>query len=771
MDDLYEALRQFDALRTADAGGDIVQPAEVDSVEPSLADPSVLSDLSPVLQRAVAELGITSLYQHQADAIRLAMDGESNVVLQAPTASGKSLAFQIPMLDSLARDHRAHALMIYPTKALAVDQRVQLQDLAERIQGRKIESWFYDGDVDAETRAIIRKKPPAVLFTNPDMLHKTFLGNADLWDDVLRHLRWVIVDEMHEYRGYFGSNVSMILRRFSHHLAQLGATPQFFLSSATSANAREHAEQLTGLPFKEIGTGASMRPRRTFWFVQPDIPQHQYWQILQLRTVNAGLACLSTGRSVLAFCPSREFAEKAHRLAMRRADELIAQGETGIDKNMIKVFRAGLDVKDRHEIQRGLKDGSIRLAFTTNALELGIDIGGLDGVILAGFPDNVMSAWQRIGRAGRRWDSHAFVLYFARNNALDVFYAANLRSFLEKPLDDLVINPGNEELIERHVPCLLFETSSIDGGRQILGDDLYEAAKKALDNGELPPRVGRYRPHNALDIRGAGGGMFELKRGNKVIGTMSGHQKFREAFPGAIYMHGGATYRVESVKDTGTGGEINLESAESHLSTNIHLRTTLSVQNIFAGHQWTHSGTAIDVYYGDVTVTEFITSVTEVNDLTGTETKLPPPNDSAQFSKAHSCWIQIESGADDVGDGIPALQHLLRIGAQHTVPVDAHDVFPHAETGDQTVYLVEAYPGGIGVARKAFDRWRAMIEFGIGVASDCGCTVGCPKCIVPPRARGDLDKRAGITVAQMLLQQSTGLPTRKLSGGRWQANT
>lgn len=772
LNDLFEAFREFDALRVGPDGSDAMQTAQLDAIEPSFAGASTVDILATPVRQALQALGISTLYQHQSDAIRLAVESASNIVLQAPTASGKSLAFQLPMLNTLANDPRGHALMIYPTKALALDQRDQLHRLAKEIPGRKIESWFYDGDVDQETRAAIRAKPPAILLTNVDMLHKTFLGNADLWHGFLSNLRWVIVDEIHEYRGYFGSNVSMILRRFSHHLSQLDAHPQFFLSSATAANALEHAEQLTGLSFTEVDAASSMRPSRQFWFVDPSIPVHQYWQILQLRAVNAGLACLATGRSALIFCPSRKFAEECHRMAMRRADELIADGTQGIDRDAIKVFKAGLSAEMRHEIQEGLKGGSVRLAFTTNALELGIDIGGLDGVILAGFPDSMMSAWQRIGRAGRRWNAEAFVLYLARNNPMDSFYAANLEAFLEKPLDDLVINPGNEELIRRHVPCLLFESDGIEGGREILGNELFTAAEQAIKRRETPVRAGRWRPHMSVDIRGGGGGMFDLMSGGKAIGTMSGHQRFREAYPRAIYMHGGSTYRVESVTSTGSGGEINLVTAEPHLSTRPTLITTVSIQDIFAGNRWAVDDSAISAFYGNVTVTEVLASVQEVNDLTSEVTDQWVPGDdsaSARFSKAHACWLQVEDETADVRHGLTALQHLLRIGAQFTIPVDPHDMFPHATPGESAVYLIESYPGGIGVARKTLDRWRAMLEAGIGVAENCSCVKGCPNCLVPPRARDDFDKRAGITLARQLIAATDAEPTHQFEGGLWAA--
>ena len=203
--------------------------------------------------------------------------------------------------------------------------------------------------------------------------------------------------------------------------------------------------------------------------MRPDIPDYQYWDILQLRTVLAGLACVAEGKSVLAFCPTRKFAEACYPKAMRELEKHEEAGEPLVDPSAVRVFRSGLAAEERHDVQEGLKSGAVRLVFTTNALEMGIDIGGLDGIILAGFPDSMMSAWQRIGRAGRSWDSEAFVLYFARNNPLDRFYAANLDTFLAKPLDDLVVNPENEDLVDKHLPSLLFETPMLTGDAEVLG--------------------------------------------------------------------------------------------------------------------------------------------------------------------------------------------------------------------------------------------------------------------------------------------------------------
>ena len=762
-DTLLDQLRTFDALR----GGDDLLTETVDSIAPAYADGSVFETLTPRIAELLRARGITRLYRHQADAITKAMAG-ANVVLQAPTASGKTLAFQIPMMERLVRDS-GHALMIYPMKALANDQRDQLMRVFGDVRdarGKRIESWWYDGDTEKETRGAIRSSPPHILITNPEMLHRSFLAHADKWPTFLERLRCVVVDEMHEYRGYFGSNVSLLLRRLTHHLRTIGADPQYFLASATCANAKEHAENLTGLSFEEVNATDQLRPRRSYHFVRPDIPAHQYWDVLKLRTVNAGLAGMALGKSVLAFCPTRKFAEECYPAARREVARLREDGRADLDMSAIRIFRGGLKADDRHEIQDGLRAGTIRLVFTTNALELGIDIGSLDGVILAGFPDSIMSAWQRIGRAGRSWESDAFVLYYARNNPLDQFYASNLPTFLRKPLDELVVNPNNEELVNRHLPCLLYETAGVEDGRDVLGTGLYEAASAKIKAGGQPARIGNYRPHFSVDIRGGGGGMYTLKLGATEIGTLSAHQQFKEAYQRAIYMHGGTNYRVAEVSYSSDGGTVQLAEAPDHLRTRTASSTSINVRDQFTGIRW-RSGA--NVMYGNVTVTEYLWSATEFNERTEEtiDSWQPEPNNS-HHSNAHAFWLQIE-GADSQ-PGVLELQHLLRLGTLFTIPVEPHDVTPHAVTsvGEQAAYLIENFAGGIGIARKVFERWRDVLETGIRIAEACGCVRGCPNCIVPPRSTDDLDKRRGIELARQVLSSTDRPHDDELRSGLWE---
>ena len=761
--ELLDLLRKFDALRE----GDRYQEASLPEQEPDYGHGDTLSRLSRKMQQALSDAKIERLYAHQEEAIGHALDGR-NVVLQAPTASGKTLAFQIPMLETLAREKGTHALLIYPTKALAFDQREQLQKLTERIPRSKIESWWYDGDTDKEKRGVLRQKPPQILITTPEMVNSTFLGHSDLWRSFLDGLRWIVVDEMHEYRGYFGSNMALLLRRFGFHLAKAGIEPQLFLCSATCANPREHAENLTGREFVAVNAANSMRPHRDFTFVAPDIPNFRYWDILQLRTVKAGLACLHAGKSVLVFCPTRKFAESCYSTAEREIDRLAKEEGIQLDLGSMKVLRSGLSTDERYEVQAGLKSGDVRLVFTTNALELGLDIGGLDGVILAGFPDSMLSAWQRIGRAGRNWRSAAFVLYFARNNPLDQFYAENLRTFLDKPLDDLVASVSNDELIKRHIPALLFETEDLSGGEKILGDALFAAAQREQRSGATPVRNSRYRPHQAINLRGAGSGRFTVKDGESEIGTLSAQQQFREAYQRAIYLHGGRRYRVKQIELNSDGGDVILERCEQNLLTKPSLFTSLSGEDIFDGYRWNSGGHIVSTYYGKVLMTESMTKIEEIDDRSGDVVDQWVPNsNNAQFDNTHAFWICLESEYEDIEGGMRALQHLLRVGALFSVPLDAYDVTPHCEPKQRKAYLVESHSGGIGIARKALERWRDILEAGCQIAKRCTCYRGCPNCIQPPRSRDEINKVEGLELAQLLLDATEDEAEEKFDAGLW----
>ena len=560
IDNFVTKLREFDALRD-----DEIQMDTVESIEPQYAD-EWPSELDSSVRNALINAGIPRPYQHQTDAISKSLSG-ADVVLESPTASGKTLAFTAPMLHSLVRNEGSHALMIYPMKALAFDQREQIEQLCQPLS---IESFPYDGDTDKEHRELLRHYPIPILLTNPEYLNMSFLGHRDSWDSFLRKLQYVVIDEMHEYRGFFGGNMALLLRRFFLYLNRIGASPRVFLSTATCANPEEHAKNLTGRDVEVVSASNVLRPKRHFLFVKPDIPDFKYREIFQLRIEQAALTFLAEGLQVLVFCPTKRFLEATFSKCKNKAIEY------NLNPGGMTAFHADMPSDDRRDIQQKIKNGDIRVVFTTNALELGLDIGGLDGIILAGFPSSIMSAWQQIGRAGRGWNKEAIVLFYAMNDPIDQFFGGNLEGFLNKPLDALVIDPDNEGLIDNHLPMLAAETNGAlhSSEEDILGRAFYNAANK--NAGQVPRG---YQPHPYLKIRGGLGQSFQLRRGNEELGQISEMRRFREAYIGAIFTFFGRKYTVHAHE----ADAVVLVETDHNLRTEPSFFTVLTPADIFDG--------------------------------------------------------------------------------------------------------------------------------------------------------------------------------------------
>ena len=693
-------LKELDGLRDTDT----VRRGEVDRIQPAFAE-EWPAQLDRHVRDAIVASGIDRPYQHQFDAIVKSLSG-ADVVMETPTASGKTLAFAAPMLHALKQDPDSHAIMIYPMKALAFDQREQIRRVCAPLS---IDSWNYDGDTDGSDiggdgrwyldqsgsiKGQLRQQPPPILFTNPEYLNMSFLGSRDAWNKhsegakFLRNLRFVVIDEMHEYRGFFGSNMALLLRRFFLHLNRIGANPQVFLSTATCANPQEHARALTGRDVELVSARDVLRPKRSFAFVQPEVQDFRYWDALMLRVELASLAALMEGLQVLVFCPTKRFLESAFRNCRRKA------GEMGIAPECLTAFHADLKAERRRQIQQRIKSGEIRVVFTTNALEIGLDVGGLDGVILAGFPPSIMSAWQQIGRAGRSWDRDAFVLFYAMNDPIDQFFVNNLDAFLEKPFDELVVDPGNEELIKRHLPSLVEES----GGRvspseeKILGTPFYNAA--AHNTGTVPPG---YKPQQRISLRGGIGQSYALRRNSEELGQISASRRFREAYIGAVFPFFGQRYRVRSHEEQA----VVLEDCEQYLRTEPGFYTVLSRADYFDGRGYGD----ITVNYGALDIVMNFTGYKLVDERTGEVLRTGGDSEAHYLNNMHSFWIDVPQSAAAI-DGIGAVEHIIRVGAMFVIPADRFDTSTHSRTGSElAAYCYENYPGGIGVAKKLFSVW------------------------------------------------------------------
>ena len=741
MEEIEKCLEEFDAIRLNTEGNcDSIVYKVIDRQEPTFDEHDLLSKLDPNLQKLIQELGINRFYDHQAKAIQSSLRGE-DTILETPTASGKTLSFLIPMINMLKNDPKSHALLIYPMKALSRDQRRQLLDLTHN----EFSSWFYDGDTEKIHRDQIKSDPPRILFTNPEMLHMSFLGWSYQWEQkFLKNLKFIVIDEMHEYRGYFGTNMALLLRRLFLKLKSLQSRPQLFLATATCANPLEHASRLTGrenftlVNADENGT----RPRRHFLFINPKIPNYLFRKIFRLRIANAGLACLSQKYSTLVFCPSRKFAEDVYRTTLENARKL------NIGKEAIAPYRSGYKVDQREKIETGLRTGSYKLVFSTNALELGVDIGQLDVIILAGFPDNVMSAWQRIGRAGRSWNRDAIIIFYALNNAVDEFYASNIDAFLDKPLDPITIGINNEELIEKHIPYLLYESSwnINESDKEILGREFYTKATEITK--VLKPLKRNTRPnYPALNIRGGSGSIHSLIYNGNEVGTMSEIQVFREAYIGAIYKHIGESYKVIGHGDN----TVFLDNAGDHLTTKPTFLTTAQIDTIYDGKRYDK---AISIYYGKLTITELFYGYQLIDD-SDDHIIYDERSQKPRTTKADAFWLEYEK--PDFKDGIAALEQIFRIGSLFIIPSDRFDTSTFSRIENKEIYYYENYVGGIGLAETAFNAFGDIIMKGKEIAESCRyCTNGCARCIHPPGLKDtkSINKIEGIRLAIAILWTS-----------------
>ena len=646
-------------------------------------------------------------------------------------------------------------MMIYPMKALAFDQREQIRRLSQPLG---IESWPYDGDTGEEAKGWLRQQPPKILLTNPEYLNMSFLGARESWDrhsegaKFLRNLRYVVIDEMHEYRGFFGSNMALLLRRFFLYLSRIESRPQIFLSTATCANPQEHAAYLTGRDVDVVSARNVLRPRRNFIFVDPQIRDYRYWDILRLRIENAALTALAEGLQVLVFCPTKRFLEAAFSACRRTALEL------GMEPDQLSAFHADLKPERRQEIQEKVKAGTIRVVFTTNALEIGLDVGGLDGVILAGFPSSIMSAWQQIGRAGRGWDKDAFVLFYAMNDPIDRFFVGNLNAFLQKPFDELVVDPGNEELIGKHLPSLLEEAggSVRPSEKSILGTPFHDAANRTP--GALPAG---FKPQPRLNLRGGIGQSFKLKRGGEELGQISAMRRFREAYIGAIFPFFGLRYRVRSHEEQ----SVVLEDSEQYLRTEPGFYTVLTRSNFYDGLGFGD----ISVYYGSLDIVMNFTGYKLVDERSSEVIRAGGDNDALFLKNLHSFWIDVPQSTTAI-DGIGAVEHMIRVGAMFVIPADRFDTSTHSRVGSElATYCYENYPGGIGVAKKLFSVWDIALEKGVEIARQCKCPSGCQNCIEPAKSwdisNANINKVKGFELADELLSAMRKGPDRRFSDG------
>ena len=751
IDDFLRELKEKDALREKDE----IFHGEIDRIKPEYFKGDLSEIISPEMVAALEKVGKKDLYRHQVEAIKESIEG-SNVVLESPTASGKTLSFTVPMIDSICNG--GTALMIYPMKAVAHDQREQIRTICKFFG---IESWAYDGDTPEDEKNTIANNHPKIkiLLTNPYYLHLSFLQHSKRHVKFLECLKFIVLDESHEYRGHYGCNVSLLMRRFLAKLESMQVYPKIFAATATCENPREHAEELTGREFKLISAKNSLRPKRYHLFVNHELPDFKFLDIFRSRIVNAALACLAQKLSVLIFCPTKKFLGDAHKESQKKAKE------KNLEYDKISGFHADLSAVKKEEVQNGVKNGSLSVIFCTSALELGIDIGLLDGVILAGFPDNIAAARQRVGRAGRGWNEDSFILYYPMNNPLDRFFAVNLQEFLNSPLNPVVVDSRNEEVINEHVPFLLHELNyKINNvNRKKLGNEFFDAAQEKCGQGE--PVRGCIPPYMHLRLAGSIGINYKLKKINgNEIGNISEYRKFKEAYLGAVLVHDGVVYRVKSHEED----SIVLEPENREVKTKPYFYSVINESNIFKGNRYKKENFTLDIFYRPLTIFDNFIGYTLVG-KNDEELEKSGTSATLKYQNRYAFSMSI-SGLEEANDvAVKTLEQIMRVGAIFAIPADRHDTDTYSKGSDKILYLYENYPGGIGIARRIFSDWKRIMQTGRQVANKCECSRGCPKCIIPPRKTDEIDKQVGVKLADAILEiiENSNIEKYEIKDGQW----
>ena len=725
---------------------------------PSWVHPEVLATLR--------DQGIIVPWSHQVQAADLAHAGR-DVVLSTGTASGKSLAFQLAITDALARDHRARALYLSPTKALGHDQLRTAHRLTVSTPSlHDAAPTAYDGDAAPEVRRFARERS-RWLFSNPDMVHLSLLRNHARWAVFLRGLRYVVVDECHYYRGIFGSNVAMVLRRLLRLCERYnGAGPTVIFASATTAAPGQTATELIGRPVAEVTDDGSPQGARTIALWEPELRYDVRGENgAPVRRSAAGEAArmmadlVAEGARTLTFVRSRRSAELTALGARARLADVAPHL-----RDTVASYRAGYLAEDRRALERALADGELRGLAATNALELGIDISGLDAVVLAGFPGTVASFWQQAGRCGRRGQG-ALVLLVARDDPLDTYLVHHPDALLGKPVERVVTDPANPYVMGPQLLCAASELPLTNGEVSTWRADSVVAT--LVEDGLLRHRAGRYfpaaglDPHPDVDIRGTSGGQVAIVESGtgRLLGNTDAGKAPSTVHPGAVYLHQGETYLVDSLDLDGRLAFVHAE--DPGYATFARELTDITV-----------TGTGERVAYGAVTLGLVPVSVTHRvigylrraasgEALDFVELDMPErvlPTTAVMYT------ITPEELADNGIEipGIPGSLHAAEHAAIGLLPLvascDRGDIgglsTAVGEAGLPTVFVYDGHPGGAGFAERGYRLAATWLHATLDAILACECPSGCPSCVQSPKCgngNDPLDKAGAVQVLRIVL--------------------
>jgi DEAD/DEAH box helicase domain-containing protein len=713
-------------------------------------------DLHPALLEALAGTGIGELWSHQADALEASRRGHAMVT--TGTASGKSLAFNLPVLDTLATDLAARAFYLYPTKALAQDQARKLARLAQAAgsarraatasSGRFLRHAIYDGDTPREERRAIRQRSNLIL-TNPDMLHVGVLPNHRSWGDVLANLAWVVVDEAHVYRGVFGSHVANVLRRLRRLARAYGSEPRFVLTSATIANPRDLAERLTGLDFLLVDQDGAPRAEREIAMWNPPLVDERLGKRASALSEAANLLAGLVEREVRTICflNSRRGVELIQRYARLRLED---SGRPDLAQR-IAPYRAGYTPVQRREIEQRLAEGDLLAVVATNALELGIDVGDLDAAVCVTFPGTVASLRQMWGRAGRR--APGLAMYVAGEDALDQFFCRHPDEFLERPVERAILDHESEEIHLAHLSAAAYELPLTPEDEDVFGPRWELHAERLVKQGRLRERGGRYLPRGPgypaaeIALRSASPDSVAIVEatGGELIGTVESARAHSAVHPGAVYLHMGAAYEVED----------------------LDLRQRRAVVRPFDGDWYTQPKKESETYieqlrdrretcgvalsFGIVSVTEQVVAYQMKRVADHSVLDLLALDMPEQEFVTQALWYELpdellreEFPLDVLQGSLHAAEHgqiavLPLIAMCDRWDIGGLSTAFHHQTARPTIFIYDGHPGGVGLTRAGFERFESLVSDALRLISECPCESGCPSCVQSPKC-GNLNE-------------------------------
>jgi DEAD/DEAH box helicase domain-containing protein len=751
------------------------------------------------LVAALARRGIQQLYTHQSEAFAHVLQGR-NVVSTTPTASGKTLCYNAPVLNAILQDPSTRALYLFPTKALAQDQLAELHALSQLVTANsetEIGVFTYDGDTPSDARRAIRGKAHVVL-SNPDMVHSGILPHHPRWAKLFENLRYVVIDELHAYRGVFGSHLSNILRRLQRICRHYGSDPIFICSSATIANPKALAEGLTGRPFELVEKSGAPRGEKFFLFVNPPVVNAELGirrsYLHEARRV--AMEFLKQNLQLIVFAQSRLSVE----LLTTYLKEAL-HGPPG-SEDLVRGYRGGYLPNRRREIEKGLREGAVRAVISTNALELGIDIGALDVSVMAGYPGTIAATWQRAGRAGRRSTRSAAVLV-ASSAPIDQFIVRNPSYFFDASPEHALINPDNLHILIDHVKCAAFELP-FASDEQFSGEDVQSVLSVLAEQQFVHFADGQWNwtnesyPADAVSLRSVSSDNFivvDITKGERVIGETdftSGPSTLHEK---AIYILEGQLFQVEKLDFDGR--KAYLRSVECDYYTDAITYTKVTILDTFEtgcgvlpspeppapGPETASPGRS----HGEVHVVSRVVGFKKIKFYTNENIGSGELDLPEQQMHTTAYWLTIPSstmqallfGGDDRRDGVIGLAFAMKNVAQLLLMCDGHDIglsvdggsldrstrtrstgsgqagglgsIPEALAAEPNVFIYDNYPGGIGFSRPLFEMHDLLLQRTQDLITSCPCASGCPSCVGPEGNTGPHAKQVASLILLHLL--------------------